>query len=283
LGRVTCRQLLEQGDDVIAVDHRFVADLAVPVHVLNVHDRMALYPLLAGCDAVVHLANHPDMRAGIPPQTIYSDNATADIHVFHAAIETGVRRIVYASSVQAISARRFGPQDLDKPSSLAYLPVDGEIPSKPGSLYALGKQGGEAMLRFYAGAHPDRSLTAIRFPWMPATVSSLPLQKRTVTLGRLDELFAYLDLEDAAGFVRSVLAANRAGYACCHPASPVNVLGWKLLDVIRVFYPNVPLRRPASEITSLIDLEPLRAHYHWAPVRIHEIPVMDVEGVNRPA
>lgn len=283
LGRFVCKHLTAHGDEVVAVDNRYAGDLGVAMHVMDVHDRMAIYPLVAGCQAVVHLANHPNMSARIAPQALYVDNATADVNVFQAALETGVRQVVYASSVQAISGFREGTRDIAKPSVLAYLPIDGEIPTVPGTLYALGKQAGEAMLRFYAACEPGRSFTAIRFPWL---VSGQPWIQfvRQQGVGRLDEAFGYLDLEDAAAFIRAALVANRPGYTCCHPASPENQLGWRVADVVRAFYPQVPLRRPLEEMPSLIALETLRARYGWSPTRIYRTPQpMSIEGVPMPA
>ena len=282
LGRVVCRQLAAQGDEVVAADSRYAGDLGMAVHVMDVRDRMAIYPLLAGCQAVVHLANHPDMTARLAPQTIYADNTIADVNVFQAASDTGVRQVVYASSVQAISGFRQGRQDIAKPSVLAYLPVDGEMPTMPGSLYALGKHAGEGMLRFYAACEPGRSSTAIRFPWLVNGPGWFQGSRQTMP-GRLDEVFGYLDFEDAAAFIRAVLAANRPGYACCHPASPENRLGWRVADTVRVFYPQVALRRPLAEMPSLIDLEPLRARYGWSASRIHRPPPLSMEGVSMPA
>lgn len=280
LGRVVCRQLASQGDEVVAVDGRYLAGLPVPLHVVSLLDRMAVYPLIEGCQAVVHLANHPDMQRNHAPQTIYSENVTTDANVFQAAMDVGVRQIVYSSSVQVFGGIRCGPEDLARPSCLAYLPADGALPTAHNNLYALGKQAGENMLQFHAALDPQRSYTAIRLPWLMRGVETVRYPGQTVAqLGRLDELFAYLGLEDAASFTRAVLAANRPGYACCLPASPSNLIGWPVTEIVRTVYPQVPLRRPLHEITSLVDLDTLRADYGWEASQILDLPRLPIRGL----
>ncbi|NIO15170.1 MAG: NAD(P)-dependent oxidoreductase, partial [Xanthomonadales bacterium] len=72
---------------------------------------------------MVHLANHP--RPGrLPPQQLYGENVRMNMNVFQAAADVGVEQILYSSSVQAFAGNR-QHDELDRPSSLAYLPIDG--------------------------------------------------------------------------------------------------------------------------------------------------------------
>jgi len=140
LGSVVCRQLVEQGEEIVAVDVLYRADLPVKLHVVNLLDRTAIYPLVEGCQAVVHLANHPNMIRGLMPQTVYAENVTTDANVFQAAMDVGVRHLVFSSSIQVIRGTRGGAEDRAKPSCLAYLPADGALPPTCGNLYALGSR-----------------------------------------------------------------------------------------------------------------------------------------------
>lgn len=249
LGSVVCRQLVEHGNDVVAADALYRSDLPVRLHVVSLLDRMAVYPLVAGCQAVVHLANHPDMNRGLMPQVVYAENVTTDANVFQAAMDAGVRQIVFSSSVQVTSGARYGADDVVKPSCMAYLPGDGALPPVCPNLYALGKRTAENMLNHYAAVDPGRSYTAIRFPWLVRGIAQvLPPGQTTVHPGKLDELFSCLAHADAAAFIRAVLAANRPGYACCFPASRLNRLGWSVPEIVKTFYPQVPLRRPLAEM-----------------------------------
>ena len=283
LGRVVCADLVAQGHDVVAIDALHRADLPAKLHVMSLLDRMAIYSLIEGCEAVVHLANHPDMIRGLMPQTVYAENVTTDANVFQAAMDVGVRRIIFASSVQVTSGPRYGAGDLAKPSCIAYLPADGALPAVCTNLYALGKQAAENMLKFYASADPSRSYTAIRFPWLAGGLDWMRHSgQTTVHVSKLDEQFSYLVHADAASFIGAVLAANRPGYACCFPASPKNRLGWSIPEIVKTFYPQVPLRKPAREMASLIDIGVLRAAYGWVPRHAYDLPRLTVEGVPDP-
>jgi len=280
LGSVVCRQLVEQGEDVVAADALYRADLPVKLHVVNLLERTAIYPLVEGCQAVIHLANHPNMIRGLMPQMLYAENVTIDANVFQAAMDVGVRQIVFSSSIQVIRGTRGGAEDRAKPSCLAYLPADGALPPTCGNLYAFGKQTAENMLKFYAFHDPARSYTAIRFPGLINRVEQLQWPGQTkVRLDGLDEMSAYLTHADAAAFIRAVLAANRPGYACCLPASSGNRIGWSAPEMIRTFYPQVPLRRPLGGMQTLIDLDVLRADYGWEAKDVYALPRLQVEGV----
>jgi nucleoside-diphosphate-sugar epimerase len=283
LGSVVCRQLVEHGHDVVAADANYCSDLPVRLHVVSLLDRKAVYPLAEGCQAVVHLANHPDMNRGLAPQVVYAENVTTDANVFQAAMDVGVPQIVFSSSVQVTGGSRAGVADLVNPSSVAYLPGDGALPPACTNLYALGKLATENLLRHYAAADPKRSITAIRFPWLVGGIRQLWQPGQTLAhLFKLDELFAYLTRDDAAAFIRAVLAANRTGYACCFPASRMNRLGWSVPELIKTFYPHVPLRRPLAEMPSLVDSNGLRADYGWEASQVFDFPRLAVEGIPGP-
>jgi uronate dehydrogenase len=91
----------------------------------------------AGMDTVVHLAGNPDASA------VWHDLLEANIigtyHVLAAARAAGVRRVVYASSIHAVSG----------------YPPDGQVkvtePVNPGDLYGVSKCFGEALGRYMAG------------------------------------------------------------------------------------------------------------------------------------
>ena len=67
LGSHTCHHLVAQGHDVVAADSQYRRDLPVPLRMVDLLDRTAAYGLVEGCQAVVHLANHPDMGRVSPP------------------------------------------------------------------------------------------------------------------------------------------------------------------------------------------------------------------------
>jgi nucleoside-diphosphate-sugar epimerase len=264
IGSFVTRALVEAGHDVVATDRRGRDDLPVPVRVADLLDREACHALVDGADAVVHLGNHPSLYKRIP-RVVYGENAAMNANVFEAALERGVRRLVFASSVQAIgSGRRRGPDDPG--SGLPYLPMDGRAPARPGNLYALSKDAGEQMLAYYA-RHHGRTCVAIRFP-LTLDLSREPRDPAAPIepdYGKLDECFAYLDVRDAASLVVAVLAAPLEGYRCYFPASRGNLAARPVAELVRDYYPTVPLRRPIEQVESLVDTSDIERETGWTP------------------
>ena len=83
------------------------------------------------------------------------------MNVFQAAAESGVRKIVYASSIQAMAGSRWGQNDTQP--GVPYLPLDGETPQHPGNHYALSKCTGEMQLGYLPSRRRSPSTTRSGF------------------------------------------------------------------------------------------------------------------------
>lgn len=271
LGSSVCSALADGGFDALAVDRTYNCDLPVPLEVADLLDPVGVYRLLEGCDAVVHLANHPHARVGLPPQRLYAENVTMDANVFQAAAEVGVRRLVFASSVQVFAGTRTQEEDGEsEPSCLPYLPLDGELPPCPGNSYALSKEAGEAQMRYYARLDEEMSCTAIRFPLIMTERYRQWYRRhgrafRRRAFGNLDEGFAYLTDADAASLVLAVLQRQGPGYHQLFPAAPDTYVDMPIPEIIERYYPQVPPRVPADEMESLVDISAIRASLGWEP------------------
>ncbi len=269
---------------VRATDARVRRDLPVPVEPGDLRDPMAVYRLVEGCDAVVHLGNYPDMVRGMLPQVLFQENATMNANVFQAAVDQGVTRIVFASSIQAMSGDRLGRHVAAGPehrrSHLPYLPLDGEVAARPGNAYGLSKQAGESYLQMLERQDPGLSLTAIRFPFLAeADRLRAYLERRCGSQDRaasdvlfqdmrVDEGFTYLSMEDACGLVEAVLRRAGCGYRTLLPANPQNTLGWPIPKIIETFYEGVPLRAEAGAIPSLVDVSGIERELGWRPTTL---------------
>ena len=270
IGRSVTAHLLEKGHEVVATDVEYHKDMPVKPRMADLLDRHAAYGLLDGCDALVHLANHPAEFSISPMQRLYAENVAMSMNVLYAAAETGLQKIVYASSIQAVCSRRKARLLSDEtlpPSLLPYLPFDTQTPAAPGNGYALSKAAGEEMMEMISHANPGISCTSIRYP---AIVSSQHTYK--MHFGHhswpvyIDEGLAYLTYEDSAIIVEHVLRANLSGHKIIMPAADDNRLGLTASELLKLLYKGVPLKPSfAMEGRTVFDLAELKALYGWEP------------------
>lgn len=114
---------------------------------LDVTDLDACRNAFSGADAVVHLAGVPD--PGASWAELLPANVVGAHHVAQAAIDCGVRRLVLASSLQAVSGHPDGRQT--RP---------GDAP-RPANLYGVTKAWAEA-LGAWVTATSSTSVVALR-------------------------------------------------------------------------------------------------------------------------
>lgn len=259
IGTAVCRSLVEAGHEIVATDHVYRADFPASLKLADLMDELACYDLVRSSEALVHLGNHPGFQ-GRSPQETYARNLTMNANIMQAAVACGVRRLIFASSIQVICGRRSGHDNPPAPSSLPYLPLDGETPADPGNLYALSKLAGEQMLRYYV-EQDHREGIAIRFSWThhPWPAGHAPF------FGLLDEAFAHMDTRDAGTLLAAILAADLPGYRVYLPAARKNMLGLPSTEIIEKYYPNVPLRHPIGPDDPLVDLSTLERETGWRP------------------
>jgi hypothetical protein len=79
------------------------------------------------------------------------------------------------------------------------------------------------------------------------------------------ELLGYLMFSDAAALIVAVLEAGLPGYHQQYPALSLEVKNRSVPSLIDEFYPHVELRRPRSQINSLIDISGLQKSIAWDP------------------
>jgi nucleoside-diphosphate-sugar epimerase len=260
LGLHVCRALRSAGCSVRATDKTARRLMPVKMEIADLLDRDTCYRLLATTDAVVHLANYSDMVIG-DRQKLFNENVAMNMNVFQAAQETGVRHVVFSSSIQVLGEQS-SPAD-DPCACVPYLPLDGDAPANPGNAYALSKQVGEVMLRYFARA--QMNCVAIRYPWLIDPAKHDFSKRNTERVRKVEGVFSYLSFRDAAELIAAILGAPLPGFRIYLPAHPENRLGRTAAEVIREFYPGIPLRRPLKEIESLIDISRIRSETGWSP------------------
>ncbi len=123
VGSAVLRQLLAAGHNVRALirpncDRRNLAGLPVEIVYGDITDRKSLDQGMAGCSTLFHIA--ADYRLWVPkPSEIYDNNVTGTHNIMLAAMNAGIKRIVYTSSVATLGFTvDVSPADEDTPVSL---------------------------------------------------------------------------------------------------------------------------------------------------------------------
>jgi len=126
VGSAVVRRLLVAGHSVRALlrvqsDRRNVDGLPVEIVQGDLTDRGSLEQAVSGCDALFHVA--ADYRLWVPdPASLYRANVDGTVQIMQAALDGGVSRIVYTSSVATLGLTEDGrPANEDTPVSLANM------------------------------------------------------------------------------------------------------------------------------------------------------------------
>lgn len=123
-------------------------------------DRPRLIELCQGMDTVIHLAADPNPDAHW--NSLLQSNIIGTYNLMSAARVAGVRRVIYASSIHAVSGY---PADVQVKTS---------EPVNPGDLYGVSKCFGEALGRYFA-EQEGMSVIALRIgAFQPLTTAANP-------------------------------------------------------------------------------------------------------------
>lgn len=102
--------------------------------VCDLADRDAVFDMMKDVEMVVHLGGAPRENTF---QVILDSNIAGSYHIYESARQSGVRRIVYASSVHAIGFYE------------CTQTINANVPQRPDSLYGVSKAFVENLSRYY--------------------------------------------------------------------------------------------------------------------------------------
>ncbi|HSS45886.1 MAG TPA: hopanoid-associated sugar epimerase [Burkholderiales bacterium] len=124
VGSALARRLVAAGHRVKVLlrptsDHRNIEELPVEIAQGDLTDKASLERALEGCDSLFHAA--ADYRLWTRnPDALYQSNVSGTLNIMRVALETGVKRIVYTSSVATLGLNADGtPADENTPVTFA--------------------------------------------------------------------------------------------------------------------------------------------------------------------
>jgi len=148
-------------------------------------------------DTVVHLAADPDPSATWP--SLLEPNIVGAYHTFVAAKAAGCRRVIYASSIHAVSGY---PPDVQIKTSEAV---------NPGDMYGVTKCFGEALGRYMA-EQEGLSVIALRI----GAFQPLEAAREASSIGMLDAFVSHRDLNQ---LIQRCIDVDNIKFAILHGLS----------------------------------------------------------------
>lgn len=143
--------------------------------VFDIADLDACRAACAGIDTVIHLAADPSPRADFYG-SLLDNNIKGTFNIFRAASDAGCARVIFASSINAVSGY---PDDVQ---------VTPTMPTRPPNLYGASKAFGESIASYFADAE-GLSAICVRIGHYDAGNPNTP-----VTIARLSNYTSPRDL-----------------------------------------------------------------------------------------
>lgn len=251
IGRAAVAALVSEGARVTVFDRADAADAGLPAASItviggDVTDQSSVRAAVQGMDAVVHLGGYAGLGMADAVET-YRVNTVGTFTVLAEAAAAGVRKIVYASSINA-NGYPLGSDEVLPP----VFPYDEDAAPDVSDEYSLSKQAGEhAALMVAARWHA--SVTGLRFPLvrditadggrtfgahLRAALGSDPRRQAA-------EGWSYLDVSDAGRSIVAALLHETPAAPGILVAAPLTYLTTPTEDALDLFAASV-VRRPIA-------------------------------------
>ena len=160
VGGELVKRLTGAGHEIRVLGRRPGASLEGAEYVrCDVTDAAGLRDAMRGCEAVLHLAALPSPFHG-PGEEVFRINCDGSFKVYQVAAELGIRRVVSASSINAVGYN-FGI----KRFPIRYLPIDEEHPGFTTDSYSFSKQVLEEIAAYFWRREGISGCT-LRLPWV---------------------------------------------------------------------------------------------------------------------
>ncbi|MEU0672416.1 NAD(P)-dependent oxidoreductase [Streptomyces sp. NPDC006172] len=220
-------------------------------------DRDALREAVRGVDAIIHLAGI-SLEASF--EKILKANIEGTYHLYEAAREEGVGRVVFASSNHAVG---FTPRpEGDAPvAPESLIPV--HTPRRPDTFYGLSKSFGEDLAQFYWDKHGLETVSV--------RIGSCFAEPTNVRM-----LSVWMSPADGARLFHAALTADGVGHTVVYGSSANTRLWWDLTSARALGYEPQDDSEPYAEklIAEQGELDPANpAHNHLGGPFVNDPPI----------
>ena len=203
-------------------------------------------------DAVVHFAAIPALMMA-PDNETYRVNVMGTYNVLEAALKSGIRKVIIASSETT-----YGVCFSDGQTDPAYLPLDEAYPINPMDSYGMSKKVNEVTAEaFQRRTGADVYSLRIGNVMEPQDYARFPdFAKDPGSRRRIT--FSYIDARDLGQIVDLALRKDGLGYQVFNAVNDTNSVPQPNAELLAQFFPKVPLTRPVGINESLLSNQKIR-------------------------
>ena len=280
LGTALMRTLTERGHEVCGIDAVAKADPRCPTLTGTLSDPCTIHRAFERFgvpDAVAHLANHTNAQ-NAPQELVLRENLAMNTSVFIGALQAGVGRLVFSSSVQAMlgGIERWYLHTDEGVVLPPAFPISERTPVKPSNTYGLSKLMTEQALDHASGDAMGFGATCVSLR-LPFLLSEQSFERNLRSEGTPDyrwggcEAYCYLHVEDAADALSLALSHDIArGHHVLWCAAPDPRGGASVGTLVGAYYEGVPGAEEAVRSGTFHDCSAAQALLGWTPLRVLE-------------
>ncbi|RXZ83232.1 NAD(P)-dependent oxidoreductase [Paenibacillaceae bacterium] len=262
LGRYAMKELAEHGYSIVATDNRPYGEGRRYGHFVqaDLGQLGEVYGLVAGVDAILHLAAVPN-PINYTPERIFSNNIMSTYHVMEAASKLGINKVVAGSSESA-----FGFCWAKTPFAPDYFPVDEQHPLLPQESYGLSKVVGELIGDMF-NRREGMDVLSLRYSMIVAPEEYRHFINRfNETANHHRIMWSYIDIRDAAEASRLALEASDTGSVQLNVTADDVLSSTPTEELLRRHYPQVTdIREQFVGTQALVSNRAARQLLNWEP------------------
>ncbi len=261
-GQYAVQHLVEHGYHVLNLDTKPLDNPSVRTLITDITDSGQVFNALSSTielhefapslrppkiDAVVHFAAIPRIML-VPDNEVFRINTMGTYNVIEAATKLGIRKVIIASSETT-----YGLVFANQPRDPKYLPLDEDYPVDPMDSYALSKICNERTAHAFA-QRDGSDIYAIRIGNViePHEYANFPKFFETPE-GRKRITWSYIDARDLGQIIRLAIEKDGLGYQVFNAANNDCSSDLPTAELLRRFYPAVPVKRKLGEFETLLS------------------------------
>ncbi len=208
-------------------------------------------------DAVVHFAAIPRILVTTDNE-VFRINVMGTYNVLDAAAKLGIKKVIVASSETT-----YGVVFAHRHRDPVYFPLDEDYPVDPMDSYATSKVINEVTAKaFHARTGADiyclrigNVLDPVDYQKFPTWLKDPALRKRIA--------WSYIDGRDLATACRLGIEKDGLGFTVMNVAADDVSSDRPVAELLKTYYPNVPVRKPLGEFETLLSNEKLKRLLGW--------------------